>query len=431
MKGKILLIILILCVALSSVGCAAGGVGDGGYDVPGVSGGMFGEDVYGAYLSPGENNLREILPREWRHAIVARDGVFVEDGYFRFEDVVAYNVRANGYSVGGEDERALFYGRSEKGIYGYFRAESVGEYWSYYAFYATFDDALVRIRYAGSFEADEVFVGMGGTDTCRYVLIGNMLYAYDFTAFRQLCVTEVEGENYDFTYFQQGDTSVLFDGGITRLYTYSRLHTQFTEQTFNSDLCDAVNPTVYEGTHYLLVDDELTVIALDGSTPDQATLQQIKDYYYNEYSNALAIPSFTVGDYIYTLDAIIDNNAEKVTPVIRVEGASAEAKPTADCVTVEDVITALPVIDDCIDNRVSMGEVKEDVYPYISGLIPGEDCVYIVIEHEPDGFIGLRDVNDGIPPIVVRYSAVSGQLEFCGMVDFTGFEVYAVVPLNY
>jgi hypothetical protein len=131
-------------------------------------------------------------------------------------------------------------------------------------------------------------------------------------------------------------------------------------------------------------------------------------------------------DYAAYLAKLEDSSVEDGTYRVEISDGSVCAKRLADgqvnTVTVNDIIDGCEYVSDCV-------KARDGLMPEITAVKLFYGGIYIVIEKEPDAFAGFRDVNDGIPPIVIEYDFESGSFEFCGLVDFTGFSVYKIAFL--
>jgi len=391
-----LIIISILSIALCSCAKASGGDYAPGYD--GI--------VNSELTTENLNNLRGVVGYNWGYAFVAGDCIFNEDGYYKFEDVLEYTLSQDGVRLGEESQRAVYFARGENSVYGVYRTSFVGGEGTFYSFSASYSNPKVKYSYLGKFGYEDAFVGQEGEEDCRYILIGNALIVYDFTSMTMLKEQNV-GANllYDFTYFQKGNTSIIFDKeGFTNIYTFNKDRMTFTKVFVEGDLSSASNPTIIDGV-YVFGGTERTFVSLNETQFDKAIIDE-------KYTNWIAEKtSATVTDGNYS---IVNNKDTAIVTVLQTEQSVT--------LTVNQMVGEVSELKACVEKR-------DNTLPEIVSvkIIDGE--IYIILEKEPDTFAGFRDVNDGIPPIIIRYDFALETFEFCGLVDFTGYNVYRIIKL--
>ena len=394
------ILIFLLAFALSfSLGCASA---KGGNYAPGY------EQITGAEITDeGLNDLRDVVGGGWGYALVARDCIFNEFGYYKFSDVLEHNLKQMGVALGEEWERELFYARGEACVYGVYRTNS-GKSCSYYAFSGDYETAEVNLKWLGNYPAEEAFIGYEGTDGCRLMLIGKALIAYDFIS---MCVLdeesipfEFEYPNEDFSYYQKGNAAAFFNtqSNATLVYTYE-ISVGLSCVAVLADKCYDDSYPMVISNYYLFNED--VAVCLTGDYVE-ADAEKAKNSYISYYLASLE-ETVTDGTYIATIE----------------DGNAVIDKLGFDIIT----LSVQQIVNGCFE--VKSAVEKRGTLPQITAvkLVNGE--IFIILEKTPNLLEGIRDVNDGIPQMVVRYDYSSGKMRFCGMVDFTVYSVYRIVKL--
>lgn len=400
MKNKFIILIFSFIVALMFCSCSG--------DRPNDSQGSI-DDIANAELTTtGLNDLRSVVGNNWGYAFVAGDKIFNENGYYQFDDVLEYNLNVRGYSIGAESERECVFARGETSVYGIYRATYSNGVGSYYLFIADYENPQVRIRSIGNFSSDQVYVGSGGEETLRLAMIGDSLLAINYQSLTLLNTIEVDGVE-DFNYFQQGNCAVAFDEDKTTVYYYT--DSGFESVEVSQNLVECENPTVISNT-YIFGGEQPVFVGLGRMLTDAEKTQLATDYaVYLQNKGKKDVENEQYSLYINTT----------LSACVIVD------KESGDSVTVSvvDIIEKVPQISAAAEKR----ELDENDSPYISAvkIVNGE--LFIIIEKEPKMFVGIRDVNDGVPPMIVKYDYPTNTLTFCGMIDFTGHSVYRIVKL--
>ena len=390
---KLISMILIAVVCIAFVGCAA-------------KGGSHYDNVANSQLTAsGLNNLRQVVSKEWDYAFVAGDCIFTDDGYYRFEDVLEYNLSNDGFEFGEKEERAVFFARGEECVYGVYRSEYKNGYGSFYAFSASYENPSVEWAYIGRYPYEEAFVGQGGSEDGRLILIGKELIAFNYKTMNRLATQEIgNADAWDFEYFQRGNTAVVFNGGDTVLYTYDKALNKFSKWSIEGDYSLSESPAEIDG-FYFFGGDRIEIVKV-GDVEEGAESAALERY----EAMLLEASGDYVSDGVYS--ATLSNGTVTAT-----DGQGLERT-----VSVQAIIDGVPAVSACV-------QARDGLMPEITSVKIVDGEIFILLEREPDVFAGLRDVNDGIPQIVVRLDLESGDLTFCGLVDFTGYSIYRIVKL--
>lgn len=386
----------VLCFCLTA--CASGKGSAGNFD------GIVQSDI----TVSGLNNLRQVVPTSWDYALVAGDCIFTDEGYYRFEDVLEYNLGVKyGVVLGEEEERAVFFARGESGVYGVYRTEYKNGNGRFYAFSADYDDPTVSFTQLGLYPCEEAFVGQGREGDIGFILLDDQLVAFNFDTMQRMATAEIgDADAWDFEYFQRGNTSVVFKDGLTLLYTYDESLNAFGKTVEEGDYSLSENPAVIDG--FYVFGGESTVLVKVGVISEEPDAYEAALEKYNALQEQNRNGRVEDGTY----EAVLENGAVTVREV-----ATGEEKT----VTLQDALSVSEVAG-CVTAR-------DGLTPEITSVKLSGGEIFIVLEREPDVFAGLRDVNDGIPQIVLRLSFNDGSLAFCGLVDFTGYNVFRIVKL--
>ncbi len=366
---KFLCVILIIMGLFLSFGCASGSGANGDF-MPGNDGGIF---------SSGQlNNLRD-YQQGWTCRIVAADAVFCEQGYFRFGDLVARRI--------GEEGEMTF-ARTETAAHGIYTTPSVS-----YAF---------AVPYAANGVSDVVYAPVGLTGSVQaggeyngvfYSAYGKSLVAFDSQT-RSVSTCVYSGELRDFRKFNCGNAAVTFDDAHTYIYVYEGGMLRLSK-TLDVDLSNAESALNLTGI-YIFGDGEGNVIravATQGNATEERLAAAEREY--RAYLETLARPH-----------AYIEDGTVKIN-----QNGSVRTVTAADIAAGCTVVAAAQNVRKMTAEIVAVKETQ--------------GRIFAVVGKEPSGFQGIRDINDGIPPIVVEIT--DGGYRFAGLVDFTGYSVYRLV----
>lgn len=398
---KILIIFSILIIfVFSTFACSSPNGAE-----PGIENG---NDVASSPVTESNlNDLRTVAGRGWGYALVAGDCVFTEEGYYKFSDILEYRLYRDGVTLGKPDERDVFFARGEKSVYGVYRAKK-GDYYAFSADYADPRVRYAKIEVTGVSDMEEAFMGQGGDET-KLFIIGSKLYAYDFGKMITLAETDVNAEEFsDFGFYQKGSSAVAVNASPVKIYVYDGDAQAFSTVTAGEgfSLPDGCVPAEIDGT-YFFGKEEGQYISLTGGEVSADTVEKYADYIAASDKAVSSQGEFTVG--VENGEAVLKENGETVAEF-----------------TGGIIANNVPEVAAMEDRRKG----EEGALSVVSAeFLYGK--LFLVIEKEPvSKFVGLRNLNEGIPQTVVSYELDgSGRFSFCGMIDFTWFSIYKIVKL--
>ncbi len=398
MKKRIIILIFVFALLAFSA-CAKGGT----YD----EGNGFNNVADSPITTENLNDIRSVVGKNWGYALVAGSSIFNEDGYYKFKDVLEYNFAQAGIALGADDQREVFFARGEDGVYGVYRARISGGKGYYYLFNSDYK-ANLSYSYMGAYDSGEVSVGTGGDMTAKMLLLGDKLFVVDYTQKNIVKSKSFDGA-IDFSYFQKGSTAVSFAGGKTQLTTYIAQESTFKTVEVDRDLSLSDSPELI-GEYYIFGGDAPVVVNIN----DGQTAGSDADAAMEEYQNIMQAKEQGL---VY--EGNISAKVSGGNAVITVNGSASTVTQSEIC-AVKEIAAA-------IDLRASQGQ---NLSPQITSVKISGGEVFIIVEKQPEGLIGIRDINDGIPQMVVKYDPEDGALTFVGMVDFTGYNVYRIVKIS-
>ena len=357
----------------------------------------------GYITNTGLNDLRGVVGSDWGYMIVSGDAVFTSKGYYKYQNVVQRYLSGIGVSV--DSERAeIYFARGEDSAYGIFLASVDGQIGRYYAFSINYRAMSVKTAEFGKMPLANVEVGSGGNNSCRLILMGNKVYAYSFSEMAVLADCMVEGKTVeDFSFFQKGNCFVAFTEDESYVYTYNADEGEFTTVKLSGNFSNAEYPLATSNA-YFFSGEEGEYVSFTGGTVSQMWIDVYEE-------NVYLLESGDIEAYGYTAYL----NGDEVV---------VEYRDETHVITEEDIL-AVPQIQAIVQKR------GQDNAPHVTSikmnLQSGE--IFIIVSNEPETFVGLRKVNDGVPQTALRYDFSSDTLTFCGLVDFTWYNVYLMIKL--
>ena len=137
-----------------------------------------------------------------------------------------------------------------------------------------------------------------------------------------------------------------------------------------------------------------------------------------------AVNAETVEKYVRCVEALRSGGAAASGYLVKVSdsGVTVEYEGESKFISKETVF-AVPEVKAAFSAR------EEGLERKIGAVIScGE--IFITVKGEPDIFVGLRTVNDGVPPIALKYDFSLETLKFSGMADFTWYGVHSVTAVE-
>lgn len=394
--------ILIICLSAFSVIFSACGVptpdddNDKSNDIPSQ-----------AITTTGLNDLREVVADRWDYAVVAGDCLFTDEGYYKFTNILEYYLNSRGYNLGPSSVREIWFLRGEESVYGVYLLDYKSSY-EYVAFTCDYKTGKLDTVYFTA-SGKDVKVGVFSKKKMSFT-VENTAYFVSF-ANHTLESISAEGAFNNLTFADENVTADILPDGTAELYMMS-----LTEEKpvitrvignlsgYTNTVCLLHNYVIFYGGDL----EPLYISLYDKEGESEKTAQELS---LNKEVEKVFKETAAEETHDYT--------AEVTSNKLTLKNNTGDTKEYS----VSDLIEAVPELEIITEKRKLTPEFRSVIYS-------GEE-VFVTLEKKPEkSFSGILRVNEGIPQVVIKCDYESETFTFAALVDFTGYNVFRVIPFD-